>query len=741
LVSGPFTLTAQGELRLATSAGAAGTSQIARVNAERTNPYLSLTQDLLVTATTAQITLSASDVADNAAPGTLVGVIGVPDGYVLELPYDSDGRFSIEGSSLVVGATLLTPGTYGEGGAHTWPGPVIVAKKAGAAYGDIVLRPTITVLAVRSPQDIDGLSAAWLSDFGVVLDGSGQVTAWNGAFGTGHVLTQTPGLTCPTLLAGYGANGLPGVKFDSGYGQFMAISPPLVFGGGTIVAIYQPLDTTNKKAILGSSGSRFLWQTSSTSVCLNMGATVAATPTVNATLTTNRFSTLVVTHDGASGAFAARTDGVACSGGGSSGTSLASFTMVGKHAASNFGNYVLSAVLVYDRVLTADQIAHIEAWASRRRTTEWFCAADGSTANTGFNPAAPKAAAQGFISSQAFRAWDKIRSKGGDLMVGTITALTGGATATKPVRAMSYGTGRPKWWGVARSGLTYGGVYPIQSAPVARANPIGVIWWYRDGIAARPVQVMSRDLTQDRSFRYVDATTLNIRLEPDRDANTEIIYIPDDVSDQQLYGIGASYFELHGHDVRHFAGQMWSPQGTRTVIRDCLLGFGCDDGHSPGGSVHDCSFNEITATGTSLSITRGPGDGISVHGGPGHTLRYNHIHDCLGPGIRNEQGSGVIVEGNNVENCAAPLRIIKNASFPGPATVVYRGNRIQRGVNSLQRDGLLLDSGLPANIAVTLNDNLFIGEGVADGLAIRNNGLGALAQSGNIQSGFSGMGG
>jgi len=293
---------------------------------------------------------------------------------------------------------------------------------------------------------------------------------------------------------------------------------------------------------------------------------------------------------------------------------------------------------------------------------------------------------------------------------------------------------------VGPSALSFAGAYPSQSAMVSRANPIGVIWWYREGLGSPPVLVLARDLGVDRSFRYIDQTTLDIRLEPGRDANTEILYLPADVSDQQLYGIGASYFELHGHDVRHFVGQMWSPQGARTVLRDCLLGFSCDDGHSPGGSYHDCSFNEITATGTSLSITRGPGDGISLHGGPGHTLRYNHIHDCLGPGIRNEQGSGAIIEGNIVENCAAALRIIKNAAFPGPATAVYRGNRIQRSAHALQRDGLLLDSALPANIAVTVTDNLFVGEGAQDGLVIRNNGLGSVTQTGNAHSGFSGLG-
>lgn len=742
VVSGPFTINGQGGLLLAALAGAAGTRQTARIRAERTVPFLSLTQDVVVTAALAPaaLSLSANQVPDNASPGALIGTISAPPGYSLELPYDSDGRFALSGSDLIVGATLLTPGTCGQGGAHTWPGPVIVAKKPGTAYCDLVMRPTITVLAERSPADVDGLQAAWLSDVGVTANSAHQVTAWDGAYGTQHALAQSVGSACPSVLANYGPNGLAGVKFDSAAAQFMTIVPALPFGAGTIVAIYQPLDTSTKKAILGCAGSRFLWQTTSTSVCLNTGATAAATPAPNATLTPNRLSTLVVTHDGTTGAYTARVDSVAAGSGGNSGVSVASFTMLGKHAQGNFGNYVLSALLVYDRVLNADEIAVLEAWAMGRRTTEWFCAADGAVGNTGFNPASPKPAAQGFISSQGFRAWDKIRSKGGDLMIGTISAVTSGATAAKPVRAMSYGSGKPRWWGVGRSALNYAGAYPTQSTSLVRQYPPGVIWWYRDGMDWPPVQVLSRDLTQDRSFRYVGAATLNIRLEPDRDANSEILYIPADLSDQQLYSIGASYFELHGHDVRHFVGQMWSPQGTRTVVRDCFLGFSCDDGHSPGGSAHDCSFNEITATGTSLSITRGPGDGISLHGGPGHTLRYNHIHDCLGPGIRNEQGSGGVIEGNNVENCAAALRIIKNSAFPGPAAVHYRANRIQRAAHALQRDALLLDSALPANIAVTLSDNLFVGEGATDGVVIRNNGLGVVSHSGNTHSGFTAFG-
>ncbi|WP_158278018.1 right-handed parallel beta-helix repeat-containing protein [Caulobacter endophyticus] len=683
--------------------------------------------------------ITATSIADTVAPGSVIGAVSAPAGYSVELIYDSDGRFALSGQDLVVGATLLTPGTFGPGGAHTWPGPILRAVKAGAPYSDLVLRPVITVQAVRSPADIAGLTAAWLSDVGVTANGSGQVTAWAGAYGTAYALTQATLANSPTIAAGYGPGGLQGVRFTSANSQHMNITPALPMTDGTIVAVYQPLDTSANKAILGS-GSRFLWQTSSTSVSLNMGSTVAATPVANATLTTNRISTLVVTHDGTTGAYAARVDGVAANGGGNAGVSAAAFTYVGRQASTAYGNYVLMALLVYNRVLTADEIAAVEAWAMGRRTTEWFCAADGQAGNTGFNPASPKPAAQAFLSGQAFRAWDKIRSKGGDLMVGTITALTGGMTAAKPVRAMTYGLGKPRWWGAAPMALAYTGAYPAQTAALARANALGMIWWYRDGLDAAPVQVFSRALTEDRSFQHADGA-LQIRLEAGRDANAEVLVIPADLSDQQLYSIGTSNFELHGHDVRHFLGQMWSPQGQRTVLRDCYLGFGCDDGHSPGGSLHDCSFNEITATGTSLSITRGPGDGISVHGGSGHTLRYNWVHDCLGPGIRNEEGSGVVMEGNNVENCSAPLRIIKNASYPGPAAAIYRGNRIQRGAGALQRDGLLLDSGLPANIAVTVTDNLFVGEGVADGVAIRNSGLGAVNASGNVQTGFAGMGG
>ena len=687
------------------------------------------------------LTISATQVSDNAAPSTVIGSVSAPPGYTVELIYDSDGRFAMSGQDLIVGpTTLLTPGTCGPGGSHTWPGPVLRAVKPGAACSDLVLRPIITVNAVRSPAEIAGLAAAWVSESGITVNGSNQVTGWAGAYGTSYSLVQTAGTACPSVLPDY-ANGLPGIKFNGAQSQFMNISPALPLSDGTIVAIYQPLDTSANKAILGSS-TRFLWQTSATSVSLNMGSTVAAAPAAAATMSTARINALIVTHDGTTGAYAARVDGVPATGGGNAGVSVASFTRVGKHKTGSFGNYVMTGLLIYNRVLTADEIAVIEAWAMSRRTTEWFCAADGVSGNNGFSAATPKNSALTFISGSTLRAWDKVRSKGGDVMVGTLSGMASYfATAAKPVRAMTYGTGKPKWRGVAQSALTYTGSYPTQSVALARNTDIGIIWWYRDGIGSPPVAVMNRALTADRSFQYTGLATLDIRLEAGRNANSEILYIPLDTSDQQLFGISKNYFELHGHDVRHYAGQMWSPQGTKTVLRDCFLGFSIDDGHSPGGSAHDCSFNEITMTGTGLSITRGPGDGISVHGGAGHTLRYNYIHDCFGPGIRNEEGSGVIMEGNNVENCAAPLRIIKNVAFPGPATVLYRGNRIQRGATALQRDGLLLDSGLPADIAVTAADNLFVGEGVLDGVAIRNNGLGTVTASGNVQTGFAGLGG
>ncbi|MDG2528259.1 right-handed parallel beta-helix repeat-containing protein [Caulobacter endophyticus] len=677
-------------------------------------------------------------IPDDAPPGMVIGSVQAPCGYVVELIYDSDGRFALSGSNLVVGETLLTPGSYGPGGTQSWPGPVLRAMKAGEPYSDLVLRPEIAVAPARAPSTIPGLKAAWLSDVGVDVNASGQVHAWLGAWQTPYSLSQTTLEARPSLLSGYGPGGLPGILFDSAKAQFMSIDPPLSMAGGTIVAIYQPRDTAANKTLLGS-GNRFLWQTSASSVSLNMGATAIANPVANANLTINRLSLLIVTHDAASGAFGARVDGVVASGGGGAGLSTAAFTMVGKHKNANYGNYVLSALLIYDRVLSSQEIAELEAWGMGRRTSEWFCAADGLPGNTGFTAASPKPAAQGFLSSQSFRAWDRIRSRGGDLMLGTITAISGGMTLGKPLRAMTYGHGRPRWWGAGPSALAYDGAYPVQTAALTRANPLGMIWWYREGLRAPPVQLFARALDQDRSFQLV-ANLLQLRLEPGRNANDEILVIPADLSDQQLYGIGASYFELHDHDVRHFLGQMWSPQGQRTVLRDCYLGFSCDDGHSPGGAAHDCSFNEITGTGTSLSITRGPGDGVSLHGGGAHTLRYNWIHDCLGPGVRNEEGSSVVIEGNNVENCAAAMRIIRNPAYPGPAMALYRGNRIQRGAGALQRDGLLLDSNLPANIEVVVSDNLFVGEGVTDGLAVRTNGFGSVSGTGNVQLGFSALG-
>lgn len=99
IVSGPFTLTSEGDLKLNGATGLAGSKLTARIKAERSSPFLSLTQDLdvdVVAAVLGVLTLSATTYATTAAPGEIIATIaGKTAGSTLTIRPD-DGRLVLD---------------------------------------------------------------------------------------------------------------------------------------------------------------------------------------------------------------------------------------------------------------------------------------------------------------------------------------------------------------------------------------------------------------------------------------------------------------------------------------------------------------------------------------------------------------------------------------------------------------------------------------------------------------------
>lgn len=684
--------------------------------------------------------LTGSSVADNAAAGTTIGTLSMPAGYSPELIYDSDGKFALSGNDLVVGSTLLTPGNLR---------PLIRAKKSGAL--DLTLKPTITVTAVRLPSDISGLVAAWVCDQGVTANGSNEVTAWAGAFGTSINLSGAAGVSAPTVQTGIGPKGLSPIGFASASSQFLSFSTPLVIDDCTIVLCWKPRDIqATVRYVLGNSSSGFALGHHSNVFDINFGTTGSVIPATNYNLVTTRYQCHIITHDGTNGTGPTipYTDGGA---GGSSvncGTTAKTIDRLGRQVTGAFSNMDVTAVLIYSKVLSTDEIAAVEAWAQAYRTMEWYFSNAGSDSNTGLNTANAKqnpasVINAGSTSPPQFRPWDRILLNGGDYFYDQSITATSVFTATsaRPVKIQSYGAGKPHIWGQAQSALTWtNSVGDIWTAPLTRTNTPTVLWWYRDGLGSPPVHMYSRTVNQDASFSFA-SSTLTLQLASGKNPNNEIIVIPKDSTSQSLWAATKADISFRDLEIRHYSGQAWAPQGARNHIRECDIGYTADDGLSPGaGGSGALQFNTIRDCGGNKSTSSGPGDGISIHGGTGWKVQYDDIADCGVAGIRNEMGTGADIEGNVLSNNNQGIRALYNVSYDNVVTWNIRANQITRSAADAEDAAIKIDSQVTANQTFSVTDNVMTGLGTARGKAIDNASPSAVfSQSGNSQTGFSSL--
>lgn len=685
------------------------------------------------------IDLSAFAVDDDAAAGATIAAISVPEGYTPELIYDANGAFAISGGNLVVGTALLTPGTLR---------PLIRAKKSGAA--DLTLRPEITVNSAFVPSDISGLVGAWVCDAGVTVDGNGKATAWAGQFGTS---SNWSAIGVSPDYSAVGPKGKSVLNFSAGSSHGLQLATPIAVDDCTIVLCWRPKTTdSTTRYILGVETSGFILGHHSNVLDMNFGTTASVIPATNYNLVTTRYRCDIITHDGTSGTgpTAVQTDGGAAGSSVNAGVNSRNLKYLGRQAGGNYASVEIAALLIYSRVLTAGEIAQLEAWAQQYRTSEWYFANAGADASAGYNSATPKQNPASYINGASttppfFRPGDRIFLKRGDFFYDqSITATSPLLTSqARPIRIQAYGAGdqKPRIWGQAPSALAWSASGSNWTATLARTNAPTVLWWYRDGIDERPVHIYNRTVNQDRSFSYSAGTsTLTVRLESGRDPNTEIIVIPKDSTSQSLWGATRNDIHFRDLEIRHYAGQMLAPQGARNAIRECDIGHTADDGWSPGGTGSICQMNEIVDCGGNRGTSSGPGDGVSCHGGSGHLIQYNDIRDCGVAGIRNEMGTGAKIEGNSISNCNQPIRALANASYDFAVTWEIDGNEIIRTADDQEDAGIIIDSGCTANQTFNVTNNRLTGLGTVRGKAIdKRSGSVVFSQSGNSQTGFSSL--
>ncbi|MBI1682365.1 SGNH/GDSL hydrolase family protein [Caulobacter hibisci] len=187
VVSGPFTLNGSNDLVLSQAAGAAGSTQTARIKAERASPFYSVTQDIVVTAasvlpTLTDLLLSATSFANGALAGAeLADITGKTAGSTITIaPSDTSNVYAVNGA----GTKLLAGVNYPQAAAGSLP---------------VRLRETLAG-ATNSPHDttIAATKAA---------GGDDALTAWRSALTAMQAGTKDPIVMAigESVVAGYGA--------------------------------------------------------------------------------------------------------------------------------------------------------------------------------------------------------------------------------------------------------------------------------------------------------------------------------------------------------------------------------------------------------------------------------------------------------------------------------------------------------------------------------------------------------
>lgn len=365
--------------------------------------------------------LSATTVDDNAAAGTAIGSFTVPDNYSVVMNYDAGGHFALNGNTLITTAVPLQPGTYQ---------PIVGAFRTGIQGN---LRPypayenhsTITINAVRTPNDFGNLYGAWRPE-DAVLSGSDITSIPNwGAGGSGSITGVGGGVTKPQYVTGIHTKpliqtglttsgerkrfSLPSTITSPDISGMFVVSPPDTNQYQTLVTntaitsfvALKGIGTGNPLTILGVRG-------------LGMGAVTDITLDVTRKVNNGKaISVIVWTFNSSTKVFNVYVNDNTLAGTAtlSSWTSWSFDSLLSSSAGQAMGNALVGPTAIWTKELSTVEVRQVMAMATPYRSRDYFFDTAGNDSNLGWTTATAKAAPltmlNAFYNSPGDRYWLK----------------------------------------------------------------------------------------------------------------------------------------------------------------------------------------------------------------------------------------------------------------------------------------------------------------------------------------------
>jgi hypothetical protein len=262
--------------------------------------------------------------------------------------------------------TIRTPSTSPLARFLRWQ---LVSTSSTAWAATFRIRAHLSKQSFFAPTQLSGC-VLWLrADMGITL--SSGVSAWGDQSGAGNGFSQATRGSQPGFSASGGPNGTPYVSFN-GTSSGMSSSAPVtgITQNWTQFALLQNNNLTTPSQIIFATGLTNGWGFDNASgsrgvLNLGTGAQTFGSATSNWELWTNWDTSGVNTTCHVNGSAVTSTGNIS-PGAGTGGSTLGA----DNGGASNWWYGNLGELIVYNRTLTANEIAHVEAYV-RARTAAW----------------------------------------------------------------------------------------------------------------------------------------------------------------------------------------------------------------------------------------------------------------------------------------------------------------------------------------------------------------------------------
>lgn len=277
--------------------------------------------------------------------------------------------------------------------------------------------------ATFSPDQISGLTFAIRSDIGVTaVAGSivGVAPAWNtsiGVFGSGS--------NAPTQAAAFGPGGQDLFQFTSSSTQFFSLASDVTVGACTVIWMGAPtIFNANKQLFANASNSSFLRTLTggagsaiTTMAVLTVGGGVTNIPLASAVRPYRNMLPMAMTYDpaAASGTASIYVDNIFSGNATGVGAGGFLFNRIGVIGASTnpYDGY-MGPILIYNRILTAEEMAAVTTYLATWRGQNIYIAAAGSDSSvTPWNSTTPFQTPTA-AAAQPYLGFETLAPKGGD---------------------------------------------------------------------------------------------------------------------------------------------------------------------------------------------------------------------------------------------------------------------------------------------------------------------------------------